>query len=186
VNSFTKAAMVVCAVGIVAAVATSLRDDSAARNEPRPATAAPTLELPSHLPSGATSGPAPVPNRTDETPSPAFWIEELTAECDAGEGFAVTPLPLGADWRVTERGVYLNSPVVLTCVTGGANESLSYDWVADEGEIEGSGDRVVWTAPDHSTDVQVSVMVRDSSGAEELASLSFRVATCECVYQHYE
>jgi len=165
-----------------------MRGQSGSQDEVVPPPLAPTLELSTTLPSGPTSAPepAPVQEQTDSTPVAAFWIEELTAECDAGEDFGVTALPLGADWRVTERGVYKNSPVTITCETGGAGEGLTYDWTADEGEIEGSGASIVWTAPDHGAKIKVSVMVRDISGVEETAALNFRVATCECVYKRYE
>ncbi|MCK9357072.1 MAG: hypothetical protein M0R22_08035, partial [Dehalococcoidia bacterium] len=141
---------------------------------------------PSTTPPAGPDEPAQTEEPTVETLLPAFSIEELTAECDAGEGFGVTALPLGADWRVTERGVYSNSPVIITCETDGSTDGLTYEWVADDGEIEGSGDSIVWTAPGHGAKVQVSVMVRDGSGGEELAALNFRVATCKCMYQKYE
>jgi len=188
VNTFLKIVMAACVVGIVAVVAVGLQSDAVPEDETLSPALPPTLVLSTTPPSGPTSEPEP--EQTEElaadTPSPAFWIEELTAECDAGEEFGVTALPLGTDWRVTERGVYKNSPVTITCETGGAIEGLTYDWSADEGEIEGSGASIVWTAPDHGAKIQVSVMVRDSSGGEELAALYFRVATCECVYQRYE
>ena len=87
----------------------------------------------------------------------------------------------GAFATVTE-----DSPVTITCETSGATEGLTYDWSADEGTVEGNGATIVWTAPDHGAKIQVSVMVRDPHGVEEIAALHFRVATCECVYKRYE
>jgi hypothetical protein len=173
---------------VVAAVGMRGESDTPAPDEVVPAALTPTLELSTTLPAGPTSEPEaePAQEPADEAPAPTFSIEELTAECDAGEKFGVTALPLGADWRVTERGVYADSPVVITCVTAGANDALTYDWIADDGVIEGSGDSIVWTAPDHGAKIKVSVVVRDGNGLEEQAELNFRVATCKCVYQRYE
>lgn len=201
-NTFLKAVIAVCAVGIVVVAAIGMLGESAPQASPAASTPAPTTGT-STAPLTLTLAPAadpsttppagaaePEPTQTDEpgveTSSPAFSIEELTAECDAGEGFGVTALPLGTDWRITERGVYSKSPVTITCVTAGATDGLTYEWKADEGEIEGSGDSIVWTAPGHGAKVLVSVMVRDGSGGEELAALNFRVATCDCVYRRYE
>jgi hypothetical protein len=114
-----------------------------------------------------------------------FWIEELVAECDAGEGLAVSPLPLGADWRQTERGVYIYSPVSVACLIGGSGEDLTFEWTATVGEIHGGGDSIVWTAPPHGAKAQVTVTVRDSVGRAESATLNFRVATCDCVFERY-
>jgi hypothetical protein len=199
VNTFLKMVVVVCVVGIAVTVGIGTRGDSTPQDVPvptsAPASAPATTPLaltlapstdPSTTPPAGPTEPAQTEEPVVETPSPAFSIEELTAECDAGEGFGVTALPLGADWRVTERGVYSNSPVTITCEIEGSTDGLTYEWVADDGEVEGSGDSIVWTAPGHGAKVQVTVVVRNSSGDEESATLNFRVATCKCMYQRYE
>lgn len=194
-NTFLKVVMVVCIGGIAAVLAIGALSDSDAEETPASIVLAPTVDSSTPPPAGPASEPEPVlTDEPSDDPAPApvaaapsFRIEELTAECRSDDDdFAVTALPLGTDWRVTERGVYKNSPVTITCETSGASEGLVYDWTADEGEIEGSGASIVWTAPDHGAKVKVSVMVRDSFGVEELAALNFRVATCECVYKRYE
>lgn len=118
--------------------------------------------------------------------SDAFEIEELTAEClDADEEFGVTALPPGADWRTTMRGVYANSPVLITCETDVSTEDLDFEWSATHGEIQGSGASITWVAPNHGAKSEVAVVVRNKSGIEQSAALQFRVATCDCIYERY-
>jgi hypothetical protein len=112
-------------------------------------------------------------------------IEELTAECEIAEGYGVSALPLGADWRSTERGVYSGSPVVITCVTVGSVGELTYEWSADIGEVQGGGQSIVWVAPGHGAKAQVSVVVEDEYGRRQSSALSFRVATCDCIFNRY-
>ena len=184
---FLKIVIVGCAVGIVGVIGTVMLLGPAPESDIAPADTAPAPDLvfaeesrPDIEPeSGGVEEP---PKQTRDT---VFWIEELTAECDEGEEVGVSRLPLGADWRTTERGVYAESPVTITCVTDGASEGLVFEWSANFGEIEGSGDSIVWVAPDHGAKAQVSVVVRDETGNEETAALNFRVATCDCIYERY-
>ena len=118
--------------------------------------------------------------------SEGFQIEELSAECDEeGEEIGVSDLPLGADWRTTERGVYAHTPVRITCETDVSTKELTFEWSATHGEIEGDGASITWVAPDHGAKSEVSVVVRSSSGTEQSAVLHFRVATCDCIYNRY-
>ena len=194
-KTFLRVVMVACTAGIVVVAVIGIRSDSTAKEVPASIVLAPTVDSSTPPPAGAASGSEPVltdepsdePSASPVAAAPSFRIEELNAECLSGDDdFAVTALPLGADWRATERGVYKDSPVTITCETSGATEGLTYDWSADEGTVEGNGATIVWTAPDHGAKIQVSVMVRDPHGVEEIAALHFRVATCECVYKRYE
>jgi len=186
-GSLLKILIAVCALGIVGVIGTVILLDPAPESDiaPADATSAPALVFADEsgpdieLESGGVEEP---PKQTGDT---VFWIEELTAECDEGEEVGVTALPLGADWRTTERGVYAESPVTITCVTDGASEGLVFEWSANFGRIEGSGDSIVWVAPDHGAKAQVSVVVRDETGNEETAAVNFRVATCDCIYERY-
>jgi hypothetical protein len=177
-------------LGIAAVVVIVLQLDSTVQSAP--AAADTPRESPSLI--LATTPPEPTPPPTSEPPAvqpsgdsslPAFWIEELTAECDEGEDFAVSALPLGADWRTTERGVYNYSPVTLVCEVDGSTDALTFEWSATDGDIQGSGGSIVWTAPAYGARVTVTVAVRDVSGRIESASMTFRVATCECVFKRY-
>ncbi len=197
-NTLLKLVAVVCAVGIAAVLGSVLLADSSNEGTPAPTTSVPeahTSTLETTPEPTMTVAPAPAitseaepteaADTREDTTSPTFRIEELVADCEIKDGFGVSALPLGADWRTTERGVYKNIVVAITCKTGGLSEGLSFEWVADAGEVQGNGDCIVWVAPGKGAKVQVSVMVRDSAGNEEMAALHFRVATCDCVFQRY-
>ena len=178
-----------CALGIVAVVGTVMLSAPSQEGDIAPADTAPAPDLAFADELGTDTEPesGSLQEPAQDAAGTTFWIEELTAECEEGEEIGVTGLPLGADWRITERGVYANSPVLITCTTGGSSEGLVYEWSANFGEIDGSGDSIVWEAPGHGAKAQVSVVVRDGTDNdnEETGSLNFRVATCECIYQRY-
>ena len=186
-NTLVKILVVVSVLGIAAVVGIVTLLDSTPQDAPAPLPPAAASDLSVTSEPETVAGPdaAPVEEQGNETASPAFWIEELLAECDPGEGVGVSELPLGADWHITERGVYSDSPVVITCETGGSTEELTFEWSTNFGEVQGSGDSIVWVAPDHGAKAQVTVVVRNSSGSEESATLNFRVATCECIFLRY-
>lgn len=186
-STFLKILLAACVLGIAAVVGIVMLPDSTPQDVPMTLTPAPASDLTTTPESGPAAEPEPagVEEPTGETLSPAFWIEELTAECELSEGFGVSDLPLGADWRTTERGVYSDSPVVVTCETGGSTEDITFEWSADVGEVQGSGDSIVWVAPGHGAKARVTVVVQNSSGGEESATLNFRVATCDCIFQRY-
>jgi hypothetical protein len=187
-NTLLKIVAAVCVLGIAAVLGIATLLDS-------PVDSAPPLDIPPTDAPSLTFAPpqtivAPEPEPTveldSETQAAEFQIEELTAVCDDETGvFAVSALPLGADWRTTERGVYSSSPVLLTCITGGNDSDLTYEWSTDYGEIDGSGPSVLWVAPGHGARATVAVTVRDSFGNNRKASLVFRVATCDCIFNRY-
>jgi hypothetical protein len=112
-----------------------------------------------------------------------FWIEVVTAERDPSGRAAISPLAIGQDWRIAERSVFISSTIRLTCEIGGVAEGLTYEWSADVGRIEGSGNSVVWVAPGHACKAMVSVVVHNGSGGKESAVLQFRVSTCSNCFQ---
>ena len=183
-----KILVVVCVVGIAVVVGIVLLYDSTSGEAPAES---PPISIAPGFETDPGQSTVPEPSATVPDPSPsgatssAFWIEELSAECEPHDDFAVSALPLGADWRTTERGVYSNSPVLITCHTGGSAHDLSYQWSADFGEIQGSGDRIVWVAPAHGARAHVSVVVTDGTGTAQSAQLVFRVATCDCVFDRF-
>jgi hypothetical protein len=187
-NTMLKILAAVCVLGIAVVLGIVFLLDS-------PVDSAPALDIPATDPpslafappqSSAAPEPEPTVERDSETQAAEFQIEELTAVCDDETGvFAVSALPLGADWRTTERGVYSGSPVLMTCVTSGTDSDLTYEWSADYGEIDGSGPSVLWVAPGHGARATVAVTVRDSFGNDRNASLVFRVATCDCIFNRY-
>ncbi len=122
-----------------------------------------------------------------EEPTPdaegPFWIEEITAERDPSGRSNISDLPIGTDWRKAERSVFMHSPIRLTCEIGGSTNGLTYEWSADVGEVKGSGDSVVWVAPGYACKAQVTLVVRNSAGASEQATMYFRVSTCAPCFQ---
>lgn len=107
-----------------------------------------------------------------------FWIAEIHSERDPSGRAAISPPVLGQNWKTTERSVFVSSTIRITCEMGGSTDGLSYDWSCDVGRIDGSGESVVWIAPAHACKAQVSVTVRNGSGAVEQATVGFRVSTC--------
>ncbi len=188
-GAFLKVVMVLCIVGIAVVLGIVVWKDSPVQSAPSPAaepSSAPSLTIQTTPPPSASPSPVIEDEPTGDRPAEEFRIEELTAECDDETGvFAVSMLPLGADWRTTERGVYSGSPVQMTCITAGTDDGLTYEWSSDYGEIEGSGRSVLWTAPGHGARATVAVTVQDSFGNSEKAALVFRVATCDCIFNRY-
>jgi len=184
-GSFLKILIAACALGIVGIVASVVLLETEPVSDIAAVEPAPALVFADESGPDVEPESGGVEEPRKQTGDAVFWIEELTAECEEGEDVGVSELPLGADWRTTERGVYAESPVTITCVTDGASEGLVFEWSAHFGEIEGGGDTIVWVAPDHGAKAQVSVVVRDETGNEEAAAINFRVATCDCIYERY-
>lgn len=186
-GSFLKVIMVVCVVGIAAVLGIVTLMDSPVQSAPAPEPpATPSITIQTTPPGSTSPAPVEVEEPTGDRPAREYRIEELTAECDDETGvFAVSALPVGADWRTTERGVYSGSPVVIACVTSGADDDLTYEWSADFGTVKGQGPVITWEAPGHGARAIVAVTVRDRHGNSEKASLTFRVATCDCIFNRY-
>jgi hypothetical protein len=188
-NTFLKIVAAVCSVGIAAVFGITMLLDSTPGSAP-----APTPTMPANPSLVVEAAPAPIDvihsepiavQPTGDSSLPHQLIEELTAECAIAEGYGVSSLPLGMDWRTTERGVYSGSPVVITCETADSDGELTYEWSADSGEVQGSGRSIVWVAPGYGAKAQVSVVVEDEHGTRQSAALSFRVATCDCIFNRY-
>jgi hypothetical protein len=56
-------------------------------------------------------------------------------------------------------------------------DALEYWWTADGGMVEGTGDSVIWTAPEAGGAFNVKVMVRDKKGAEASQSVAVTAAS---------
>lgn len=54
-------------------------------------------------------------------------------------------------------------------------DALSYEWVAEEGKIEGTGQTADWTAPDSSGLYEIMVIVSDGFGKEATRTISISV-----------
>ncbi len=61
---------------------------------------------------------------------------------------------------------------------------LSYEWECEDGEIEGKGSLITWTAPNTSKDVTVTVTVSDSAGRTASESVTLNVVSCSpCTFR---
>ncbi|MBN2404045.1 MAG: PKD domain-containing protein [Coriobacteriia bacterium] len=107
-----------------------------------------------------------------------FWIEDVISERDTSGRSAISPPVLGQTWEVTERSVFVSSPIRVTCVMGGATDGLEYEWSADVGKVEGSGETAVWAAPNYPCKARVTVVIRNGSGDTAEGTVHFRVSTC--------
>ncbi|MFW6056712.1 MAG: DUF5667 domain-containing protein, partial [Chloroflexota bacterium] len=54
-------------------------------------------------------------------------------------------------------------------------ETVSYEWLAPEGDIDGEGSTVTWTAPDEEGEYKVKVIVSDGTGNQSSKSVTLVV-----------
>jgi hypothetical protein len=82
-----------------------------------------------------------------------------------------------ADLRASEEWIIPSGDCTISCEASDPdNDSLSYEWLAGEGNITGEGDTVTWVAPEDIGDYNITVVVTDGLGGEDSASLSITVA----------
>ncbi len=64
----------------------------------------------------------------------------------------------------------------IRCVASDADDDiLTYSWAVEGGKIEGSGDTVVWTAPETEGDYTITATVSDGNGGEATDSVTITV-----------
>jgi hypothetical protein len=66
----------------------------------------------------------------------------------------------------------------IECVASNSSGELVYEWLCDGGEITGDGSMILWTAPNISCDVTITVVVFDTAGYMDSASIFFEVVSC--------
>jgi len=82
----------------------------------------------------------------------------------------ITSLAGNATWTIPL------GTVEVTCVAADPDgDELSYEWMADGGHISGTGAAVNWTAPADIGAYNITVVVKDSYGAEALRELGLSV-----------
>lgn len=79
------------------------------------------------------------------------------------------------EWTNIERG---KSGQIKCIAHDPDGDTLIYEWVADRGEISGSGDTVGYTAPLSYVHVTVNVTVRDGRGGYVIGGAAFEVVCC--------
>jgi len=120
---------------------------------------------------------APEPARSTGSDGP-FWIDDILASRDPAGRSAISEPVIGQKWDTTERKVFIGSSIRVTCEVDGATDGLEYEWSCDVGEIEGSGDSVIWWAPMHVCKGHVTVTIRNEAGTEEQGTIVFVTSTC--------
>jgi hypothetical protein len=69
-----------------------------------------------------------------------------------------------------------SSQLEVQCVaTDNNDENLSYQWSATGGQIEGEGDRIIWTSPDTTGEQTITVIVTNSIGNRATRSMTIIV-----------
>ncbi|UCD21449.1 MAG: hypothetical protein JSW22_05170 [Chloroflexota bacterium] len=66
----------------------------------------------------------------------------------------------------------------IECVASNTSGELVYEWLCDGGEITGDGSVIMWTAPNISCDVTITVVVFDTAGYMDHASVFLEVVSC--------
>lgn len=71
--------------------------------------------------------------------------------------------------------VKMQESTQVECITAANSDSLTYEWTATGGSIQGTGAVVTWTAPDVYGTYSVAVTVMDGGGRESSRELSINV-----------
>jgi hypothetical protein len=66
----------------------------------------------------------------------------------------------------------------IECVASNTSGELVYEWLSDGGETTGDGSTILWTAPDIPCDVTITVVVFDTAGYMDSATVFFEVVSC--------
>ena len=66
----------------------------------------------------------------------------------------------------------------IKCVVSNNDSVVSYNWSCDRGELSGEGSQIIWSAPNASTDVTVTVIISDISGNMASKDLALDVVSC--------
>jgi len=79
-------------------------------------------------------------------------------------------------YMTADEEITLSGSAQIQCVaTDKDKDTLSYQWSADGGMIEGTGDNVTWIPPDSVGDYTIEVTVTDRQGGEAVDSVTIAV-----------
>jgi hypothetical protein len=82
----------------------------------------------------------------------------------------ITSLVADADWTT------LSGSIQVTCTALDPDgDELSYEWTATGGDISGTGNEVIWTAPEQVGRYNITVVVSDGYGGEDIDELILSV-----------
>jgi hypothetical protein len=83
---------------------------------------------------------------------------------------------LTAQDMTAQKEVAPSSQLEIQCVaTDDDDDTLNYQWSVTGGEIEGEGDRIVWTSPDTTGEQTITVEVTNSTGGRATRSVTIMV-----------
>ncbi len=91
----------------------------------------------------------------------------LASSCTDNYQPIITSLEAEADWTAP-----LDSLQVTCNASDYDGDELSYNWSASGGNITGTGPEVIWTAPEEVGMYDITVVVTDSQGGQDTASLA--------------
>ena len=101
-------------------------------------------------------------------------IDHTTIAARTNRAPSIKDLEADADWTLP------SGTVDVTCdASDPDNDELIYEWSATGGVIGGTGEEVVWTAPQEIGVYYVTVVVRDGHGSSDTRTLSIAVASQE-------
>ena len=87
---------------------------------------------------------------------------------------AISDLVADAEWTLP------SGSVDLICEASDPNDDeLTYEWSASGGDISGTGEEVVWSAPQEIGVYYITVVVMDDHGSSDMRTLSLAVASEE-------
>jgi len=87
-----------------------------------------------------------------------------------------TDPPIITALQVTSDRVFPSGSTEIVCIASGPDgEELSYQWSCDDGEIEGTGATVTWTAPDSEGVYRITVTVTAGSGGQDTRDVTISV-----------
>ena len=97
-----------------------------------------------------------------------------TTSCQPPDNYApvINSLEADAEWTLP------SGSINVTCNASDRDgDALGYDWSAGGGTIAGTGDRIIWTAPQDVGVYDITVVVEDGQGGNKTGTLSLIAAT---------
>ncbi|MEA3442206.1 MAG: PKD domain-containing protein [Chloroflexota bacterium] len=83
--------------------------------------------------------------------------------------------------QMKDNKIFKGESCDIECVASDEDEDkLTYSWSCDRGNIQGSGEKISWTAPNTGCDATITVTVADGRGGTDSKEIVFEVVTCHC------
>ncbi len=127
-----------------------------------------------------------VREKEEPTEDPEEGDDSESGSGDSSSHHNVSPeilsVSVTADHKYLEQSmvgyaILVNRDCTLECGVADS-DGIAFVWRCSQGEIAGSGARVVWKAPTEVGNHTVSVTTRNSRGDEDSVTLTFHVTTC--------